>query len=321
MKPRHVAVGLALLGSAFAGAWGRAGHRIIAGIAERKLTPHARAEVRKLLATIRQKSLVEVANFLDDATNEVFRPGRGKYDSFTYRCPGVLRWHFTMLPLGTMQYQSGAIGTGLNDAVSVLPDLIATLRSSTTSPSGPTRIEALWSIVHLVGDLHQPLNVGSGYYRVDSLGRASLVEDPLLVLGLPTDRGITSSYLKVPGKGNFISVWGTDLVRSFVSGREETSVMRLLSREEFASTPGSLEKWPALWAVESCAVAKRAYQGIKFGKATIHDLGYARPSLIAATIELPGGWNAYISRFSPVAGHQMALAGDRLADLLNSVWP
>src|SRR5205823_6198774 len=51
-----------------------------------------------------------------------------------------------------------------------------------------SRVEALRMLVHLVGDIHQPLRVATGYYNLDG-GQPSLITDPPQALHKPDDRG------------------------------------------------------------------------------------------------------------------------------------
>lgn len=129
-----------------ASGWGPLGHRAIGAIADAQLSPDARAMVESLLGG---SSLADVANWAD-----AIRGG----DDFD----GSIWYHFEKIPDGASyldnlraldprQRQKG----GLVAAI-LLAD--ATLREPTASAGAQT--DALKFLVHLVGDVHQPLHTG-----------------------------------------------------------------------------------------------------------------------------------------------------------------
>ena len=124
-------------------AWGGAGHRIVAIIAEGRLTPDARAEVRSLLGP--NVSLSSVAIYADNIRNSR---------------PDTERFHYVDIPLES---------NGLYDPVRDCPEsekgdcVIKALERyraelADRSLSRGRRAFALKFIVHLVGDMHQPLH-------------------------------------------------------------------------------------------------------------------------------------------------------------------
>jgi hypothetical protein len=46
---------------------------------------------------------------------------------------------------------------------------------------GWTEAQAVWWLIHLLGDIHQPLHVTTGYYKIASakLAKPKLIVDPL----------------------------------------------------------------------------------------------------------------------------------------------
>ena len=52
-----------------------------------------------------------------------------------------------------------------------------------------TKTQALRTLIHLVGDIHQPLHVSSGYYDFGPDGQATLITDPVKAKGAPSDQG------------------------------------------------------------------------------------------------------------------------------------
>src|SRR6266516_2237538 len=120
-------------------AWGKAGHRVVARIADDLLTDEARARVRFLL---HGNSLESVSVFADH-----------------YRLldTNTAPWHFVDIPVSANDYDPardcrrhhGCVVEALDHFQKVLAD---------THTSATNRAFALMFVVHLVGDLHQPLH-------------------------------------------------------------------------------------------------------------------------------------------------------------------
>ena len=148
-------------------AWGPTGHRVVAEIAQRHLTPAAQAKVSQLLDG---RTLAEVANWPDDLRSD---PRYDKYKPL----------HFATVKDGVASYRdsekarcgdlvvtidafSAFLRTGSREALYVVKALAdksdgtgqAACNPQETEPLSPT--QALSFLVHLMGDLHQPLHVG-----------------------------------------------------------------------------------------------------------------------------------------------------------------
>ena len=70
------------------------------------------------------------------------------------------------------------------------------LKSQTVSDHEMTRAVALRWLVHLLGDLHQPPHLGSGYYRFDAQRQAPPSTDPHSGAGKDEDRRQSVIYCK-----------------------------------------------------------------------------------------------------------------------------
>ena len=121
-------------------AFGRTGHRVIGRIAERHLTPAAKRAVQALLGRV---NLAQVSTYPDEIRSD---------PRFSHAAP----WHYVNIEDGKTYETSKKNPQG--DAVEAMARFTATLRSP--SASNERKIEALKWIVHLVGDIHQPLHVG-----------------------------------------------------------------------------------------------------------------------------------------------------------------
>ena len=140
-----------LTGTAPALAWGPLGHQTIAVIAETNLTPAAREYVK---ARLGNQSLADVASWADAVVRDP-------------QYLGSLWYHFEKIPDGMSyldnlrampdwQWRKG----GVVEAILVAN---ATLRDA-QAPAADRR-NALMFLVHLVGDIHQPLHTGRPFDR------------------------------------------------------------------------------------------------------------------------------------------------------------
>jgi nuclease S1 len=142
MKLILLVLGLLHLQVQDARAWGSEGHSIVAEIAQRNLSPAARARLAELLPN--SASLASLSTWADD-----IRPIFDK--SFN--------WHFVSIPLDQTNYDPDrdCLDTPRGDCVINAIDRF-TKTLSDRSIDLDTRRDALKYLVHFVGDLHQPLH-------------------------------------------------------------------------------------------------------------------------------------------------------------------
>jgi len=125
-------------------AWGLLGHRIVGEIADSYLTPQTKKEIKLLLGT---ESIGMVSNWMDFI----------KSDS-TYKYLG--NWHYINMESGFSQNEFQAFldkDTSTNAYTKIL-FISKELKKKILSHS--TRSMYLKTLIHLVGDIHQPLHVG-----------------------------------------------------------------------------------------------------------------------------------------------------------------
>ncbi|RUO55336.1 S1/P1 nuclease [Pseudidiomarina homiensis] len=125
-------------------AWGKTGHRITGKIATHYLTDDARAAIADLLGP---ESLAEASTYADEM--------RSNPDKFWQETANP--FHYVTLQQPHDYHADDCPPEG--DAFSALEDFTATLTSD--SASRQEKQLALRFIVHIIGDLHQPLHVGS----------------------------------------------------------------------------------------------------------------------------------------------------------------
>ena len=173
-------------------AWGPLGHSAIAAIAEKHLSPTAKSHVAALLAQGHDTDLPSIANWADEV--RAAASGRGPLSNdaearaFNANFPTNALWHFVDLPLETEDYREAVAFTSVNDVVHAIKRCVAVLERAESKPDDFTKPQALRLLVHFVGDIHQPLHCGSGFYDLSDLTHPVLITDPRLCVGKPNDR-------------------------------------------------------------------------------------------------------------------------------------
>ena len=119
--------------------WGKTGHRVIGEIAERNLTEEARIKIRELLDN---QSLAVVSTWADEMRSN---PKFDKYGP----------WHYVNLPIDK-EYDE--IESKSVNVITQINKSIQTLRIPFTSRK--MKQFYLKYLVHMVGDIHQPLHTG-----------------------------------------------------------------------------------------------------------------------------------------------------------------
>ena len=183
--------------------WGQTGHRTVGKIAESHLTNRARKKIEKLLDG---QSLAFVSTYGDDIKSD------DRYDKY-------YNWHFVNFPLGdryedSPKEEKGDIVMGIQHCIRVLED---------ENASREDRVFYLKFLVHLIGDLHQPLHIG----------RAE-------------DRGGNDIKVSWHGKSsNLHRVWDTQMIESWhMSYTELHRNTKVLSKAQISSIEqGTVTDW------------------------------------------------------------------------------
>jgi hypothetical protein len=216
-------------------AWGQLGHRVVGQIAENHLNPKAHLAVKNILG---HETLAMSANWADFVKSD---------KAFDY----LYNWHFINL--------DGGLTTA---------ELQKFLKTD-TAVNAHTKIAYLRILVHLVGDIHQPMHTG---HR--------------------EDKGGNDIKLSWFGKSsNLHSIWDSELIES-----------QELSYTEYAksinpSTAKQRTTWQkdplSIWIAESYQIASKLYSGVTMGDKLsyryIHDhLGTANEQLLKGGVRLAG---------------------------------
>ena len=254
-------------------AWGKTGHRVVAAIADTQLSGLARAQIERILGP--GQSLADVANWPDEQRSA---PGEFWHKTAT-------PWHYVTLN-GIIYDHAPPEG----DALDALDRFSKTLKDPNASRADKQL--ALRFIVHLVGDLHQPLHVGKC-----------------------CDRGANEVKVTWFGKPtNLHAVWDSQLV-----DEEQLSFSELADKLERHMSNRDIMTWwdinPRDWVSESAEIRDSLYptaadkpkpdkaKKLKKGEKPLPDLSYD-----------------YVYKFTPLMEQRLSRGGVRLAAYLNAIF-
>lgn len=241
-------------------AWGKTGHRVVAAIADTQLSGLARAHVKEIIGV---ESLDEAANWPDEMRS----------DTAPFWQKTATPWHYVTFDGITYDHAPPE-----GDALEALGRFRATLQDPAASLADKQL--ALRFVVHLVGDLHQPLHVGKC-----------------------CDRGGNEVKVAWFGKStNLHAVWDSALVDD-----EQLSFTELAAKlERHTSNQDVIDWWdinPRDWITESAQIRETVYPAATSDPKKLPELSYA-----------------YVYRFSPVMEQRLKQAGVRLAAYLNDIY-
>lgn len=195
--------------------WGKTGHRVVGHIAMEHLSKKALKNIRLIMGN---ESLAMASNWMDDIKSD---------HSYDHMSP----WHYCTIPDGMSYAEAGTPQEG--DIIVTIERLIRELESKEFTDKD--ELFALKCLIHLIGDLHQPLHVGKG-----------------------DDRGGNDVKVKWFGSNsNLHRVWDSEIIDG-----QQLSFTELSQSIDFP-TPGQLSQWqndPLMkWVEESIAYRKQVY--------------------------------------------------------------
>lgn len=197
-------------------AWGKTGHRVTAAIADAHLSGLARAHVQQILGA---QSLAEASTWPDE-----MRSDPGEFWQKT-----ASPWHY--VTLGGFAYDEAP---PVGDAVTALQRFSMVLRDPKASRRDKQL--ALRFVVHIIGDLHQPLHAGK-----------------------PGDRGGNEVKVNWFGRStNLHAVWDNALI-----DEEQMSFTEWTDRLQRHTEPQQVIDWwvgnPIVWIAESAQIRDTIY--------------------------------------------------------------
>ncbi|MEN8186971.1 MAG: S1/P1 nuclease [Bacteroidota bacterium] len=224
--------------------WGPTGHRTMAEVTNQHLSKKAKKNINKLL---NGQSLVFVSTFADDIKSDK------KYDKFK-------PWHYVNYPFDSTYKNSqknpkGDVVMGIKKCISILKD---------KNTSKEEQVFYLKMLVHLVGDLHQPLHVG-----------------------LADDKGGNDFQVRWFNKGtNLHRVWDSQMIESYNMSYTE------LSNNLFEYSKESIKQiqtgTPEQWADEVHLLAEKVYQSATIGEKLWYEYSYKHFSTVRKQLYISG---------------------------------
>ena len=330
-----IAVSLILSLPTQALAWGPNGHKTVARIAESFLTDdnaHALARVRQILGTegfslaslwadiVKGKAVSLTATDPDPDTQAFLRNLKNK-DNRT--------WHFVDLPLDCESYNACNVApikfTNPTDIVQTINLCITALRSTTANPRFSKKT-ALRLLIHLMGDLHQPLHVGSGFIDLAGPDDSTVfATDPRFIKqhALHSDEGANLLLIDPARTKKLHAFWDGDLITALMGGQNITEFVTSLKGGVPVDTSwngqGQFKTWPAQWASESAKLSReKAYDIAHNGVRIIEAVDDHDPERTTYAVKLADGYEA---GNKDVARVQLVKGGFRLAKLLEAIFP
>ncbi len=309
-----LALGLVLARPAYP--WAAEGHRALAMVAAKNLTANARAHVKKILGN---DDLASIAVWMDELRSAFFHSGPLGSDPealrFNAEFPDNAQWHYVDLPLGTPAYEPDGPFAKPHDVVHMISAAVNVLEGG--GDKRITQLEALRMLVHFVGDEHQPLHVGNGFFEVAGDGSVRLVTDPVAAKDLANDKG-GNALCYGPGRYDELhAYWDSNLVTKITKTENPEDLAKVLETKVAAEgsawkSAGDYHQWANDWATESLVAARIAYTGITFGRETPDAKGGIKSIQITLS-------PTYDETCVPVAEKRLAQAAYHLAEILNAI--
>ena len=224
--------------------WGKTGHRTVGKIAEKHLTNKTKRHLKKLLDG---GSLALYSTYADEIKSDK------RYNEF-------YTWHYINMPFKDT-YQSsnknseGDLVTGINYCIKIIQD--------DTSSTNDKKFY-LKLLIHLIGDLHQPMHIG-----------------------LAEDRG--GNDFKVSWFGNqtnLHSVWDTKMIDNYnMSYSELASNSKEISKKQIKFIQsGSVVDW----VNETHEITKNIYKSVSQGEDLKYKYSYENMGLVRTQLQKAG---------------------------------
>jgi hypothetical protein len=280
--------------------WGREGHRIVALLAAKNLSPTARAKVAAIFGT-------------DDAGVEAAMAAASTWpDEINRNATGTANWHFINVPVtgpfsvGTLCAQHDCVIDRITEMEDRLRNnRIGFMLKSEPVPARPMTSQELAFLIHFIGDIHQPLHVSNDG---DQGGNCVRLAQPLT----HSDGRRDTTKLH--------AVWDTDEVISVmkVLGDENAAAAALYQR--FRDGAAIAQLTPLDWARESNDLARKDI----YGKLNIPHYdetadNSCAPGIAELSIKDASVDQSYLDSNRADVEERLMQAGIRLSNVLNQI--
>lgn len=249
-------------------AWGQEGHRVTGYIAQQLLSPQAKAVVNQLIPNA---DFAQLALYMDQHKQDLKQ-----------QLPGSDKWHYNDEPVcNGVEEDDCPNGNCASNQIERYSKVLAD-----KSVGKAARAQALTFLIHMIGDIHQPLHAADNH-----------------------DRGGNDVRVRLAGSSkvsNLHSVWDTALVQQALNGANEQSWAAQDLKYYARNIPGWQSGKAMDWINESNQYARSEV----YGPLSNFSCGQA-PSDVA-----------YLDRTYQTAGaqlikQQLAKAGARIAMVIN----
>lgn len=224
--------------------WGSTGHRVVGEIANKYLKSKTKRELKKLLDGA---SLALASTFADEIKSD------SRYNEF-------YTWHFINMPIDasydpTKRHPNGDLVSGIEYCIKIV-------RSDIVSKND--KAFYLKMLIHLIGDLHQPLHIG-----------------------LAEDKG--GNDFKVQWfyeDSNLHRVWDTEMIETYgMTYTELADNSSFLSRKQVKE----LQKGTVIdWVNETHKLTKNVYDSAEQGENLRYRYSYLHFNTVRSQLEIAG---------------------------------
>lgn len=239
-----------MLISAHAFCWGTTGHRTIAEIAERHLTKKAKKQLKQIIGNQKLAFYANWPDFIKSDTTGVYKE--------------TDVWHYVNVKSGlsAAEFESAIKGLSTPSLYSQIKKQKEIIKNQ-KNPLAQREV-ALKFLIHLVGDLHQPLHVGRAEDQGGNLIKLSFFKETT----------------------NLHTLWDTKLVDfQKYSYSEYAEVLNRRPAEAYRKAQqGSLENW----FYESYAMASRIYAQTPANANYSYDYNYKFADVVDNQLYLGG---------------------------------
>ena len=299
---------LCLTGVPRAQGWGCRGHEVIAYLAEKHLTPEAKVMVVSLLSD----NPVQYNAYCGTPTGDLLADASTWADGQREKDPSTAPWHYIDIPRGEKSGEVKKFCGAEGCITQAIEDQLAILKNK--DAPGAQRAAALRFVIHLVGDLHQPLHTISNGDRGGNCV-------PVKYFDLEPHR---NHYSYSP---NLHEIWDSGILEKDMQGLDSARFADVLE----AAYSSSFAHWQAggvqveKWAWESHRSARRKVYGALPQKIPIEPEGavescsannHVGERMLTKNIVLDSNYQAKAAK---VVEKRLAKAGIRVALILNEV--
>lgn len=224
--------------------WGATGHRVVGAIADQYTSNKVKRHIKKLL---NHQSLAYVATYADEIKSDK------RYNEFSI-------WHYVNMPFDKTYEESqknpgGDLVTGIDYCKKIIKD---------PNSSNNDKAFYLKMLIHLVGDMHQPMHIG-----------------------LEEDRGGNDIKVKWQFKdSNLHKVWDSQIIDSYgmsYSELAENADYLTKSQVKFIQRGSTID-----WVNEVQKLTKEVYRSVEQGENLRYDYSYKYLNVARSQMQIAG---------------------------------